>query len=124
MWESFIDWFMGLGAEYGVNPIIFGSIYVGAIPFFTISLGWLIRNLRKKKSIVVPALLSGFFFISAYLYLLIAGNNIPWWVYGVVAAMIVFGVHSTIQKVRKATTATPDSETTSSSLNNLVADQD
>ena len=77
MLESFIDWFMGLGEEYGVNPIIFGSIYVGAIPFFTASLGWLIRNIRKKKPIVIPTLLSGFFFISAYLYLMIAGENIP-----------------------------------------------
>lgn len=28
------DWFLGLGEQYGVNPLIFGSIYVGAIPFF------------------------------------------------------------------------------------------
>ena len=100
MLEAFINWFMGLGEQYGVNPIIFGSIYVGAIPFFTASLGWLIRNIRKKKSIVVPTLLSGFFFISAYLYLMIAGENIPLWVYGVVVALIVFGAYSTVQKVR------------------------
>lgn len=100
MWESFIDWFMGLGAQYGVNPIIFGSIYVGAIPFFTLSLGWFIRNLKQKKPIALPALSAGFFFISAYLYLLIAGQNIPIWVYGVVALLIVFGVYTTINKVK------------------------
>ena len=59
---------MGLGEQYGVNPIIFGSIYIGAIPFFSLSVAWLVRNLRQKKSIIVPTLLSGFFFISAYLY--------------------------------------------------------
>ena len=73
MWESFVEWFLGLGEAYGVNPIIFGSIYVGAIPFFTLSMGWLVRNLRQKKPITQPALLAGFFFISAYLYLMIAG---------------------------------------------------
>ncbi|MBX2820147.1 MAG: hypothetical protein KTR29_10715 [Rhodothermaceae bacterium] len=107
MLESFIDWFMGLGEQYGVNPIIFGSIYVGAIPFFTLSLGWLIRNIRKKKPIVVPTLLSGFFFISAYLYLMIAGKNIPLWVYGVVVALIAFGAYSTVQKVRTQTATNP-----------------
>jgi len=44
LWDSFKDWFMGLGPAYGVNPMVFGSIYVGAIPFFTLSLGWLIKN--------------------------------------------------------------------------------
>ncbi len=100
MWESFIHWFMGLGEQYGVNPLVFGSIYVGAIPFFTISLGWFVRNLKQKKSITLPALSAGFCFISAYLYLLIAGKNIPVWVYGFVAAMVIFGVYSTIQKVK------------------------
>jgi hypothetical protein len=101
MWQAFIDWFMSLGEQYGVNPIIFGSIYVGAIPFFTLAVAWLVRNLQRKQSIVVPTLLASFFFISAYLYLLIAGRNIPVWVYIFIAAMIAFGIYSTVQKVRK-----------------------
>ena len=95
------DWFLGLGEQYGVNPLIFGSIYVGAIPFFTVSLGWLVKNYRKGKSIVVPALSTTFFFISAYLYLIIAGKNVPWWVYGVVVLLVAGGAYSTIQKIRK-----------------------
>ena len=100
MWESFVDWFMGLGVQYGVNPIIFGSIYVGAIPFFTLSVAWLVRNLKRKQSIVLPTLFAGFFFISAYLYLLIAGENIPVWVYFLIAALVAFGVYSTYTKIR------------------------
>ncbi len=100
MWESFTDWFLGLGVQYGVNPIIFGSIYVGAIPFFTLSLGWLVRNLRQKKPIALPALSAGFFFISAYLYLLIAGQNIPIPVYIAIAVLIAFGIYTTVNKVR------------------------
>lgn len=95
------SWFLGLGVQYGVNPIIFGSIYVGAIPFFTISIGWLVRNYRKDKSIVLPALLATFFFISAYLYLIIAGHNVPWWVYAVVVLMVLYGAYSTLRKVRR-----------------------
>ncbi len=100
MWEAFTEWFLSLGDQYGVNPIIFGSIYVGAIPFFTLSIARLIRNVRRKKSIVLPALSASFFFISAYLYLLVAGRNIPLWVYGFVAVMVVFGVYSTLKKIR------------------------
>lgn len=91
---------MGLGAKYNVNPIIFGSIYVGAIPFFFASLGWLVKRIKQKKSIVAPVLLAGFFFISAYLYLIIAGRNIPGWVYFFIGIMVVYGVYSTIKKIR------------------------
>jgi len=60
MIESFKQWFFSLGPRYGVNPIIFGIIYVGAMPFFTLSVAWLIRNLRQRKSIVVPVLCASF----------------------------------------------------------------
>ena len=66
-WETIQNWFLSLGT--GVNPFIFGAIYVGAIPFFSASIGWLIRNYRKTKSIVLPALSAMFFFISAYIYI-------------------------------------------------------
>ncbi len=94
------NWFLGLGENYGVNPIIFGSIYVGAIPFFTFSIGWLVRNYRKKKSIIMPALSSGFFFVSAYLYLIIAGRNVPFWVYLFIVALVVGGGFSTYRKIQ------------------------
>ena len=98
-WSQLQDWFWGLGEKYGVNPLIFGGIYVGAIPLFLLSLSWLIRRLRHKQSIVVPLLLTGFFFVSAYLYLIIAGQNIPVWVYFVIAALVGYGAFSAYQKV-------------------------
>ncbi len=94
---------MTLGVEYGVNPFIFAGIYIGAIPFFTASVAWLVRNFRQRRPVTLPTLSAGFFFISAYLYLLIAGRNIPLWVYGLVMAMIAYGVFSTVQKIRKQT---------------------
>ena len=100
MFESFQEWFTGLGAQYGVNPLVFGLIYVGAIPFFAASLAWLVRNLRAGKPIAVPALSASFFFVSAYLYLAIVGKNIPAWVYIFAAGMLAFGVYSAIKKVR------------------------
>jgi hypothetical protein len=102
-WETFKDWFLSLGENYGVNPFIFGGIYLGAIPFFILSLGWTIKNIRQKKSVVLPALLTGLFFISAYLYLIIAGENIASWVYVFIGLMVVYGVYSTVNKIRAKT---------------------
>ncbi len=101
MWTAIQDWFLSLGAQYGVNPLVFGAIYVGAIPFFTLSIAWLVRNLRRHQPITLPLLSAGFFFVSAYLYLLIAGRNIPVWVYGLIIAMVAFGVWSTVRNVRR-----------------------
>ena len=103
--EVFKEWFLSLGENYGVNPYIFGSIYVGAIPFFFLCLTWTIRNLRKKRPIMLPVLLTGLFFISAYLYLVIVGKNIPVWVYVFIALMVIYGIYSTLKKIRKKTNA-------------------
>src|SRR6056297_2760564 len=98
--DNIYVWFMSLGDNYGVNPLIFGAIYVGAIPFFTLSVGWLVRNYKKGISIVLPVLSASFFFVSAYLYLMIAGKNVPFWVYGVVIAMLLYGAWSTYRNVK------------------------
>ncbi|MEJ7626222.1 MAG: hypothetical protein WKF35_05125 [Ferruginibacter sp.] len=102
-WETFTEWFLSLGEKYNVNPYIFGGIYIGAIPFFFICLTWTIKNIKKKKPVVIPLLLTGLFFISAYLYLLIAGRNIPVWVYGLILLMIGYGIFSAVKKVRDKT---------------------
>ena len=94
------DWFFSLGDEYGVNPIIFGSIYVGAIPFFTLSVAWIVKNYMKKRSLVLPVISTGFFFISAYLYLIIVGENVPVWVYVFVVLLVVGGGYSSYQKIK------------------------
>jgi hypothetical protein len=98
--EAIHQWLMSLSEQYNVNPYIFAGIYVGAIPFFTISLGWVIRNIKQDKPITLPVLSTGFFFCSAYLYLMIAGENVPWWVYGVLAVMVIYGAWSTYGKVQ------------------------
>ena len=100
-WELFKNWFLSLGGKYGVNPYIFGSIYIGAIPFFFLCLRWTIKNIRNKKPVVLPVLLTGFFFISAYLYLIIAGRNIPAWVFIFIAIMVGYGIYSTLKKIRE-----------------------
>ncbi len=100
LWETIKAWFLSLGDKYSVNPYVFGGIYVGAIPFFFLCLGWTIKNIRRKKPFVLPVLLTGFFFVSAYLYLIIVGKNIPLWVYIFIAILVFYGVYSTIKKIK------------------------
>lgn len=100
MFDVLRDWFLGLGDAYGVDPLVFGAIYVGAIPFFTASVAWLVRNARRGRSVAVPALAAGFFFVSAYLYLIVVGRDVPAWVYGAVALLVAGGAWSTVRSVR------------------------
>ena len=101
MIAEFNQWFLSLGAEYGVNPYIFGAIYVGAIPFFFASIGWLVKRARAGRSTVLPTMLAGFFFVSAYLYLAIAGRNIPLWVWIFLAVLVTYGAWSSIRDTRR-----------------------
>ncbi|WP_310497032.1 hypothetical protein [Sandarakinorhabdus sp.] len=104
-WADVTRWFWSLGPTYGVDPVIFGVIYVGAIPFFLASIAWLVRRLRSNGSIVVPVLSSGFFFVSAYLYLAVVGRGVPIWVWGLLAALVIFGAVSTVRDVRRKVAA-------------------
>ncbi len=101
MLQSINDWFMGLGAEYGVNPYIFGGIWVGAIPFFLATIGWMVRRKRAGKSIALQISLAGFLAMSSYIYLIIAGRNLAWWVYAIIAALVAYSIYSLIRKVRE-----------------------
>jgi len=101
LWPALKEWFFGLGAQYGVNPIIFGSISVGAIPFFWASVAWLVRNLRQGKSPFLPVVATSLCVLSAYLYLFIAGENLPLWVYALVLALIGYSAYSTVTSVRR-----------------------
>ena len=101
MIEAIREWFLSLGTEYGVNPWIFGAIYVGAIPFFLASVGWVVKRARAGRSTVLPTMLAGFFFVSAYLYLAIAGRNIPVWVWIFLAVLIVWGAMAQVRNTRR-----------------------
>ena len=108
MLEQFNEWILDLAAPYGVNPYIFGAIYVGAIPFFLASIAWLVKRARAGRSTVAPTMLAGFFFVSAYIYLAIFGQDIPVWVWLFLAALIAYGAWSTIRDTRRKIAAGSD----------------
>ncbi len=108
MLESINEWILALGTQYNVNPYIFAAIYVGAIPFFLASIAWLVKRARAGRSTVLPTMLAGFFFVSAYLYLAIFGQDIPLWVWIFLAALVAYGAWSQVRETRKKITAMRD----------------
>ncbi|MFP4229200.1 MAG: hypothetical protein ACLFTE_10280 [Salinivenus sp.] len=103
VWPALKDWFFGLGEQYGVNPLIFGAISVGAIPFFWGSVAWLVYNLRQGRSPFLPVMATSLCVLSAYIYLFIAGENLPLWVYALVVALLGYSAYSTLTTVRART---------------------
>ena len=94
-------WVMALGESYGVNPVIFGAIYVGAIPFFLLFTALAVKRLRAGQPAVLPILAAGLCFVSAYLYLAVVGHDIPLWVWLFIGALVSYGAWSAVRDFRK-----------------------
>lgn len=95
------DWVMSLGAQYGVNPLIFAAIYVGAIPFFLFFTGLAVKRIRNRQGAMLPITAAGLCFVSAYIYLAIAGHGIPVWVWVFLGAVIAYGAWGAVKNFRK-----------------------
>jgi hypothetical protein len=87
---------------YGVDPIIFLVIYLGSAPVFYYSLFRMIRAAAQRLGKQV--MLWGTVFLCAnvapFVYVLLFGHNLPWWVYGIIAVLIGQGVYSLVTKLR------------------------
>jgi hypothetical protein len=102
VWEDLLAWLGSLGEEYGVDPLIYAILYVGAAPFFFGSLAWLIRRIRRRGSLLLPAIATAFFFSLPTLYVFVAGRNLPAWVYALLIVLAIVGVIDVTRRVRGA----------------------
>ncbi len=90
-------------ADYGVNPVVFLCLLFGASPVFYFSIYRMVRAIARKRMSEVT-LWSTIFLLSTaapYLYVLIAGRNLPWWVYIIIALLVGQGVWSLVRRLRK-----------------------
>lgn len=87
-----MDFTQGIQESYGVNPFIFAALYFGTVPIFWASLYYLVKNYRNKKPLLLP--LTGLLTtqLACYIYLFSVGRDMPLWVYGLVAVLIVAGL--------------------------------
>ena len=88
---------------YGVNPVVFVSIYLVCVPFFYYSLFRMARALSKKlaKEIMLWSAIFLCANVAPFVYVLFFGRNIPWWVYGIIAILIGQVVLSLVMKLRR-----------------------
>lgn len=101
MLEDAIDWLLHLGDEYGVDPVVYAVIWVGALPLFLLSSGWLVRSLRRRDALLPPLVASAFFFLAPTLYVFLAGRNLPAWVYVVLVGLTIVGAVAAARRIRR-----------------------
>ena len=88
---------------YNVDPIIFLVIYFICVPVFYFSLFKTIRSIAKKdtKSILLWSTVFLASCVAPFLYVMIFGRNIPWWVYMIIVILIGQSVYSVINRIKK-----------------------
>ena len=94
---------------YGVDPVIFRTIYLACAPIWYFSLFRTLRALTTGRMNEVT-LWSVVFLgstVAPFLYVLVFGHNIPWWVYALIVVLVGQGVLTLVQKLRKQSDTGP-----------------
>jgi hypothetical protein len=95
------DWVIAMGERHEVDPLLIGSLYlISKISLFTF-LGIVVKRLRAKKPFTGLLLCACISFSVPYTYLIIAGRNIPVWVYVFIGAVFIYGAYTIWKTVTK-----------------------
>ena len=89
--------------SYSVDPAVFLVIYLASAPLFYYALFRMIRALAKNlRNEIMPW--SAVFLcatVAPFVYVLVFGRNLPWWVYGIIALLIGQGAFFLVRKLRR-----------------------
>ncbi len=103
MIEFVQSWLAGIQRDYGVNPVIFGSIYlICALPFW-ISIYKIIAGLknRHRGQVTTFTLILGCTILAPFVYVAFFGRNLPVWFWAVAVAVISYSVYSVLRRIKK-----------------------
>lgn len=91
--------------NYGVDPVAFLIIYLASAPVFYFSIFRMVRALARKLTNEITLWSMVFLAATAapFVYVLLFGRNIPWWVYVVIGLLIAQGVFSLVRRLTKKT---------------------
>jgi drug/metabolite transporter (DMT)-like permease len=96
--NQFKDWLITLGEKHGVDPLFLGCLYfISKVSLFT-WLGISVKRLRAKKPAITTLLFAGISFCIPYTYIMIAGRNLPFWVYILIAFIFSYGAYTIWKK--------------------------
>lgn len=83
-------------------PWLFAVLYLLSKLLFLIFLGRAVKNLKNKKSFLLPLLFAALGYSLPYLYMVISGKNIPLWIFMVISVIYLFSGWSIYVKLREA----------------------
>ena len=87
---------------YHVDPVVFLVIYLVSVPLFYYSLVRTIRALAKRLGNEAMRWSAVFLcaVVAPFVYVLLVGRNLPWWVYGIITVLVGQGVWSVVTRLR------------------------
>ena len=108
MFEFVRSWLAGIQRDYGVNPVIFGTIYLICVLPFWISIYKIITGLknRRRGQVTMFALILGSTILAPFVYVAFFGRDLPVWFWAVAAAVICYSVYSVLRRIKKTKTRT------------------
>lgn len=99
------DYFIEQAMLHEVDPLLFGCLYMLSKISLVLFVAWVIKNLRQNKPFLLPLLFAALGYSLPYLYLIIAGKDIPVWIYIAIGLIYLFSGWSISRKIRYAQTA-------------------
>jgi hypothetical protein len=122
-WGSIRDFVIGLGnvpvvhfllsrlgeimdlarTRYNVNPVVFLVLYIVPGPFWYYTVFRTIRAIAKKntKELMLWAMICLVLTVEPYLYVLIFGRNMPWWIYIIIGLLVAQGIFTLVRRLVK-----------------------
>ncbi len=100
-----ISWIQGIQRaaleRYGVDPIVWFIIATAASPVFYYSIYRLVKAVARKQGNEIMIWSTVFLAstVAPYIYVLIFGRNLPWWVYAAMALLVGQGVFSLARRI-------------------------
>jgi hypothetical protein len=90
-----------IGSEHGVNPWIFGILYLAHHPLFWGTFALVIHRVRRQRPYKALLALDVFFWFMPYLYVLFFSRHLPWWVYLLILTALALGAPHTVKEMRR-----------------------
>lgn len=90
-----------LGAQYGVNPFVFGVLYLAHHPLFWGTMAWLAARARRKQPIRLQVVLGVVFWFMPYAYVFLFGRGLPVWAWAFAVVFVAVGGTHTVREIRR-----------------------
>jgi hypothetical protein len=97
-------WLAHVRKTYGVNPLIFGALYLAGVLPFWFSIYRILAGLKNRnfKSVRIFGLILGAAIILPFLYVAVFGHNLPCWFWIIVGAIVMSSVFSVFRRLKRS----------------------